>query len=177
MERSADVVVTLLAVVKAGGAYVPLHPGLPPARMRWIAEQTRARTLVTDPTYAGHDLSTHLHTLLIHTEPPTGTETGETVQEDDLGETPAAGNPGLAIGADRLAYVMFTSGSTGVPKGVAVTTTTSPPSPPTTAGTTATACCRTPRSPSTPPPTRYGCRYSTAEPWSSPRPAHSTHRR
>ena len=121
MERSADVVVTLLAVVKAGGAYVPLHPGLPPARMRWIAEQTRARTLVTDPTYAGHDLSTHLHTLLIHTEPPTGTETGETAREGDLGETPAAGNPGLAIGADRLAYVMFTSGSTGVPKGVAVT--------------------------------------------------------
>ena len=52
MERSTDVVVALLAVIKAGAAYVPLHPGLPPARMRWIAEETRAHLLIvaTPPT-------------------------------------------------------------------------------------------------------------------------------
>ncbi|OUC92003.1 hypothetical protein CA984_31785, partial [Streptosporangium minutum] len=63
MQRSVDVVIALLAVVKAGGAYVPLHPGLPPARMRWIAEQTNAQVMITDDTYAGHELTRHLPTM------------------------------------------------------------------------------------------------------------------
>ncbi|ACZ88334.1 non-ribosomal peptide synthetase [Streptosporangium roseum] len=102
MQRSADVVVTLLAVIKAGGTYIPLHPGLPPARMRWIAEQTHAQVLITDDTYAGHELTHHLPTMT----------TGP--QSDPR-------NLDLEITPDRLAYTMFTSGSTGVPKGVAVT--------------------------------------------------------
>uniref|UniRef100_UPI0004CD8B33 AMP-binding protein n=1 Tax=Streptosporangium roseum TaxID=2001 RepID=UPI0004CD8B33 len=102
MQRSADVVVTLLAVVKAGGTYVPLHPGLPPARMRWIAEQTHAQVVITDDTFAGHELTRHLPTMT------TGPESDPH-------------NPDLEIAPDRLAYTMFTSGSTGVPKGVAVT--------------------------------------------------------
>ncbi|MFD8532622.1 amino acid adenylation domain-containing protein, partial [Streptosporangium canum] len=102
MQRSADVVITLLAVVKAGGTYVPLHPGLPPARMRWIAEQTHAQVVITDDTHAGHELTRHL---------PAMTTTAESDPRD----------PDLEIAPDRLAYTMFTSGSTGVPKGVAVT--------------------------------------------------------
>lgn len=102
MRRSTDVVITLLAVVKAGGTYVPLHPGLPPARMRWIAEQTRAQVVITDDTHAGHELTRHLPAMT----------TGP--QSDPR-------NPDLEIDPDRLAYTMFTSGSTGVPKGVAVT--------------------------------------------------------
>ena len=122
-------VVALLAVIKAGAAYVPLHPGLPPARMRWIAEETRAHLLIVDPTYADHDLTTHLHTLLMNTnakeqsdtelrrgDGPGGRSRRSAGRHDGTGR-----HLGLAIGADRLAYVMFTSGSTGAPKGVAVT--------------------------------------------------------
>ncbi|SNS98990.1 amino acid adenylation domain-containing protein [Streptosporangium subroseum] len=113
MERSTDVVVTLLAIIKAGATYIPLHPGLPPARMRWIAEETHARLLIVDPTHADHELTTHLHTLLMNTT---------TTKEQDATEPPAQNSDlKLAIDPDRLAYVMFTSGSTGTPKGVAIT--------------------------------------------------------
>ncbi|WP_433347503.1 amino acid adenylation domain-containing protein [Microtetraspora malaysiensis] len=102
MERSADVVVTLLAVVKAGGVYVPLHPGYPVERMRWVVEETGARVVVTDEVFAGHELMGHVQAMVVGTQ----------------GDRE---NLGLEIDPRRLAYVMFTSGSMGVPKGVAVT--------------------------------------------------------
>ncbi|MET9070420.1 amino acid adenylation domain-containing protein, partial [Streptosporangium sandarakinum] len=102
MERSADVAVAMLAVVKAGGAYVPLHPAYPAARMRAILDQAGARIVLTDAAHADHELTGHAVSL--------------TVGDDTDPE-----NPGLDIAADRLAYVMFTSGSTGAPKGVGVT--------------------------------------------------------
>ncbi|MFF5205705.1 amino acid adenylation domain-containing protein [Streptosporangium sp. NPDC000396] len=102
MERSADVVVALLAVVKAGGVYVPLHPGYPVGRMRWVVEETGARVVLTDEVFAGHELMEHVHAMVV-------------------GPESDPQSPGLEIGPHRLAYAMFTSGSTGVPKGVAVT--------------------------------------------------------
>ncbi|MFF4160351.1 amino acid adenylation domain-containing protein [Streptomyces sp. NPDC001678] len=112
MDRSAGLVVALLAIVKAGGCYVPLDPRHPASRLEWILSRTGARALLTD---AG-------------TAPPAGLGDGVRVlradddREDDDRE-PAAGPAAPEAGADpgRLAYVMFTSGSTGTPKGVAVT--------------------------------------------------------
>ncbi|MFF4418565.1 amino acid adenylation domain-containing protein [Streptosporangium sp. NPDC001559] len=98
LERSADVVVALLAIVKAGAVYVPLHPAYPPERMDWIRRETGATLAVTDGAHAGHDLTTVQ-------------VTGET----------HPGNPDRETDPRQLAYVMFTSGSTGTPKGVAVT--------------------------------------------------------
>ncbi|MEU0125186.1 amino acid adenylation domain-containing protein, partial [Streptomyces albidoflavus] len=107
MERSAELVVALLAVLKAGGAYVPLHATFPEARMRAVLEQTGAPVLLTDfattPGTAFDDLVT---TVLTGTD----AEAGPGVE--------AA--PEVRIGTGQLAYVMFTSGSTGAPKGVAV---------------------------------------------------------
>ncbi|MGV9539695.1 AMP-binding protein, partial [Streptosporangium sandarakinum] len=108
MERSADVVVAMLAVTKAGGAYVPLHPGLPVSRMRWIVERTGARVVLTDAVYAKHELAEHARAV-------------EGVQAMTATEESDPENLGLEIAADRLVYAMFTSGSTGTPKGVAVT--------------------------------------------------------
>ncbi|MFC9503538.1 amino acid adenylation domain-containing protein [Streptomyces sp. NPDC057002] len=91
MDRSADLVVALLAVVRTGACYVPLDPRWPERRRRLVLTDTGVSVLLTDarsPRALG----------------PATARRGATVAHPDA-----------------LAYVMHTSGSTGVPKGVAVT--------------------------------------------------------
>ncbi|MGI5392237.1 amino acid adenylation domain-containing protein [Streptomyces sp. CA-251251] len=110
MERSADLVAVLLAVVRAGGTYVPLHTGYPTARMRTVLTEAGAPVLVTDRALAGHEL----------VDEQRAAGTALLVCDDLPAADPVAALP-RAVEPDRLAYVMYTSGSTGTPKGVAVT--------------------------------------------------------
>ncbi|MFD4789606.1 amino acid adenylation domain-containing protein, partial [Streptomyces sp. NPDC058459] len=104
---SAALVVALLAVLKAGGTYVPLDPLLPPLRTRELLERAGCRTLLTDR--------------------PDEAVAAEGVACVDLRDLPSAGTDAEAgpgqpceTGPDQLAYIMFTSGSSGTPKGVMV---------------------------------------------------------
>ncbi|MET8629452.1 amino acid adenylation domain-containing protein [Kitasatospora sp. NPDC004669] len=107
MERSADLVVAVLAVLKAGGCYVPLDARYPLAHRRLILADTGAAVVLTDRALGAEADLLGLPTLLA----------------DDIPGGPAASaaDPGLPPSPDALAYVMYTSGSTGRPKGVAVT--------------------------------------------------------
>ncbi|MEU0743233.1 amino acid adenylation domain-containing protein [Streptomyces sp. NPDC006134] len=110
LERSAAVVVTLLAVARTGAAYVPLDTRSPEARLRGMADRTRCAVLVVDDGTRGHPVARGRRTVRVR---PDGLPAGA---GGDQGVLPAAGP-----GPDDLLYVMHTSGSTGVPKGVRVT--------------------------------------------------------
>jgi amino acid adenylation domain-containing protein/non-ribosomal peptide synthase protein (TIGR01720 family) len=106
MERSVDMIVSTLAVLKAGGAYLPLHPAYPLERMHLIMEEAGASALLLDHTTEGRGL-TCAEVIVVDNDP-------YLIAEDDS-------DPEIAVDPDQLAYAMYTSGSTGIPKGVAVT--------------------------------------------------------
>ena len=107
VERSADLVVALLAVLKAGGAYVPLDPTYPRERLRFMIEDAGMPIVLTQERWRGA-LPAPGPTLLCLDEDP-----GESGEDND------GGPPDDATSAS-LAYVIYTSGSTGIPKGVRV---------------------------------------------------------
>jgi amino acid adenylation domain-containing protein len=103
LDRSAEMVISLLAVLKAGGAYVPIDPTYPAERVTFMAGDSRARVLLTRSGLP---------------EVAAGAETA--VVRLDGGAAWAglpASSPGAAVRPDHLAYVIYTSGSTGRPKG------------------------------------------------------------
>lgn len=114
MERSADLLVALLAVMKAGGVYVPLHAAYPQPRMQWVLEDVGAPVLLVDRT-------TQSHGLVRDADPDLGIVVVDDAQTDAESDGGSDDNLGIACAADQLMYIMHTSGSTGRPKGVAIT--------------------------------------------------------
>ncbi|WP_143070977.1 non-ribosomal peptide synthetase, partial [Streptomyces malaysiense] len=109
LERSLEAVVAVLAVVKAGAVYVPLDVRYPADRIALIIRDSKATVFLTDREPAGLGLPEHARVI-----PVTG------VADRPQG-TPSGADPLPPVHPEQPAYAMFTSGSTGVPKGVAVT--------------------------------------------------------
>ncbi|MCP3145371.1 non-ribosomal peptide synthetase, partial [Pyxidicoccus xibeiensis] len=107
LERSVDLVVGLLAILKAGAAYVPLDKGWPTERVTFVLQQSAAGVLLTQSDLA--DELPDLGSVLVVMDEE-GTR---------IGRQPESA-PAIHSGGSALAYVMFTSGSTGQPKGVCV---------------------------------------------------------
>ncbi|WP_141743995.1 non-ribosomal peptide synthetase, partial [Streptomyces sp. EN23] len=117
MERSPDLVVTLLAVLKAGGAYVPIDPEYPADRIAHVLDDARPAVVLTSrATDAALGAGAGTGTVRIVVDGPrtvpvlTGLDAGPV---DDAERT----SPLLPF---HPAYVIYTSGSTGRPKGVTV---------------------------------------------------------
>lgn len=104
--RSPLLVAALLGVLKAGAAYVPIDPLYPPDRMNVILVESRARLLVTERVLATRIPAAETPFILLDAEPVTSPD-----EEQNLGRRASPHD---------LSYVLFTSGSTGHPKGVMI---------------------------------------------------------
>jgi amino acid adenylation domain-containing protein len=123
MDWSADLIVAMLAVLKAGGAYVPLDPGWPAARLGLIMRDTAPSVLLADP-----GLRSSMPDMADAAGGWPAVSVASVAQleaggwEADRREAhPNGHRPRRDANPDQLAYLMYTSGSTGEPKGVAVT--------------------------------------------------------
>ncbi|HYO58747.1 condensation domain-containing protein, partial [Archangium sp.] len=109
VERSLEMVVSVLGILKAGGVYVPLDASYPLERLEWMKSEAGIAVLVAQEKLVE----------------AVGVEEGKPVvrvdtQWEALIASQPEGNPKPVSSGESLAYVMFTSGSTGKPKGVGV---------------------------------------------------------
>ncbi len=106
LQRGVQMVVAILAVLKAGAAYVPLDPTYPAERLSFILNDARPKLLITQKD---------LPVL------PSDARRIELDHERPLIAKQSVSEPEVPIGQDNLAYIIYTSGSMGQPKGVMIT--------------------------------------------------------
>jgi amino acid adenylation domain-containing protein/non-ribosomal peptide synthase protein (TIGR01720 family) len=107
VERSVEMVIGLLGILKAGGAYLPLDMAYPAARLAFMLEDAQVPVLLTQESLTLELPRTGAQIVYLDVEVETLSQySSETVISE--------------VGPENLAYVGYTSGSTGQPKGVSI---------------------------------------------------------
>lgn len=109
LERSPQVIISILAILKAGGAYLPLEISAPSQRIEQILADADIQFLITEQSLSINYQSSTLNYIYLDRE------------VEKLHSYQTWFPPVNETKAENLAYVMYTSGSTGKPKGVCVT--------------------------------------------------------
>jgi len=109
MHRSIEIIVALLAILKAGAAYLPLDTGYPVGRLNTILRHAHPSVIITESSLRDSlATDTTLHVFSIDSDWPS------------LAPNYNSANSVVMAHPDNLAYLMYTSGSTGEPKGIAI---------------------------------------------------------
>jgi amino acid adenylation domain-containing protein len=109
LERSVEMVVSLLGIMKAGGGYLPLDPSYPLERLSFLLEDAQAPVLLTQEKLLDRVPAAYWGAVLTLDQ-----------ERESLAEEPEENPESEWLGGAQLCYVTYTSGSTGQPKGVAV---------------------------------------------------------
>ena len=104
LERSPELVISLLAALKAGGAYVPLDPDYPQERLAFMLDDSQVQVLLTESRFRDSIANAQCAIVSLNTD-----------YEEIASQSKE--KPVERIADDNLAYVIYTSGSTGKPKG------------------------------------------------------------
>ncbi len=107
LDRSLDLLVTLIAILKAGGSYLPLDPTYPRQRLAFMLEDAGAEVVLTQESLLDRLAQSEARTVCLD-------------RQDAPRAERSAEPPRLPAHPDQLAYVIYTSGSTGRPKGTNV---------------------------------------------------------
>jgi amino acid adenylation domain-containing protein len=107
MDRSVEMIVGLLAILKAGGTYVPLDPAYPEPRLAFMVHNAAIKLVLTQQRWSELAAAYPVQVICVDSEWP-------------LIAQQSADNPRHQVGPDNLAYITYTSGSTGIPKGTCI---------------------------------------------------------
>ncbi len=108
LNRSVEVIITILGILKSGAAYLPIDPNYPSSRVKYMMEDSGLSHLVTSSLISDKFELTNSQDYLIHL-----------VDAKEILNA-STENPNSLAQSNNLAYIIYTSGSTGNPKGVAI---------------------------------------------------------